>query len=581
MKSFSRNLILFILLGFSLSGYAQKQVISGSLRDEKTSAPIPFANIYNKNNGQGTLSNLDGYFVLRNIKPQDTVVISFIGYEKIVLTSSHSIIDTTLQMIPRHEQLQEITVMADDSYLYEMVARCKKGAKPVSLSAKTYYLLQSSENGRQIESVESYYQGDFLGYNVDKLHLKEGRIALQKIDNRFFLSTESSKAIYLHKLLNNNQYFPTSPFELSKRKLKKNYDLFLESKYLSDDSTKVYVIDFEPKDSLGNFFAGKVWLDSLKNIILKTNLQISDARVHPFLPVGFADSIEQVDLNLTKNYALVNNELRFTSVDFKYDVTYRNQQDARLNVNTNAVLYAYDYDSQFLLPKFEFTDGTYADYRKIQAVPYNDFFWENINEFTMSDLTSKNEQFVKSTSTLRGDDLFNGNRYFQQGFFENPYVFWKKDRVIFKEDYLNEIGNNPAIRSSIPADLYHLEVQIYMDVNELNDSLHYLTQTVFDPFKSYYHLPLDREGHAFINMYFDLAEIYRRELDEELRKQKDPQRMMALYEAKIQQLKLQQQLFLKDTDHGTNRPGMEKWNTYIAVKLQMDNVELFGLYIED
>lgn len=579
-KLSNTSLILALLLALPILGISQKLFISGTLLDQSTSQPIPFANIYNKHNGQGTLSNLDGYFVLGNVKATDTIVLSFIGYEKLILIPSESIIDTTLMMVAKHERLKEVTVMADDSYLYEMVAKCKKNIKPATRTAKTYYLLQSSENGRQIESVESYYNGEFSGYDVNELHLKNGRVALKKINNRFFLSTESSKAIYMHKLLNHNPYFPTSPFELSKRKLKKEYDLFLESKYLSDDSATMYVIEFVPKDSTSNFFHGKMWLDSISSTIFKTNLQIVNATKHPFLPAGFADSIEQVDLNLTKNYEVVNNELRFTSVDFKYDVVYRTLQNTRLSVNTNAVLYAYDYETPFILPQFEFTEGTYGDYRKIQAVPYNDFFWENINEFKMNELTSKNEQFVKSKSTLRGDDLFTENQYFKNGFFETPYMFWKKARVVFREDSINALGNNPAMRSSIPADRYHLEVQIYMDINELNDSLHFTTKTVFDPFKSFYHLPLDQEGIAFINMYFDLAEIKRRELEEELRKQKDMQSMTTIYETKMQQLKMQSQAFLKDTDHGTNRSGMEKWNTYIAVKLQIDNIKLYRLYTE-
>lgn len=581
MASHIQRIIFFTLLALPLFSFAQKLFVSGTLLDQKTSQPIPFANIYNQSNGQGTLSNLDGYFVLGNIKASDTIVISFIGYEKTLLIPSQSIIDTTLLLAQKHEQLREITVVADDSYLYEMVAKCRKAVKPVTRTAKTYYLLQSSEDGRQIEAVESYFNGEFSGYDVNDLHIKNGRVALKKTNNRFFLSTESSKVIYMHKLLNTNQYFPTSPFELSKRKLKKHYELFLESKYLNDDSVMVYVIEFVPKDTEGNFFQGKLWLDSLDNIILKTNLQISNAPVHPFLPVGVADSIERVNLNITKNYEVVNHELRFTSVDFKYDVRYRTLQNTKLSVNTNAVLYAYDYEMPFVLPQFEFTETAYSDYRKIQAAPYNDFFWDNINEFKMNDLTSKNEQFVQNKSTLKGDDLFSGNGYFKKGIFENPYIFWKPNRVIFKEDSLNTLGNNPLSRSTIPADLYHLEAQIYMDINELNDSVHFITKTVFDPFKSYYHLPLDKEGQAFINMYFDLTEIYRRELDEELQKQKDLQSMMAVYETKMQQLKVQQQLFLKDTDHGTNRPGMEKWNTYIAVKLQVDNVRLFELYVKE
>lgn len=571
------GIILYLMIILPMAAFAQKLTFSGTLVDQKSKHPIPYANIYNKSNGQGTLSNLDGDFILGNVQIQDTIVISFIGYKTLMFIAHKSILDTSLYLEQQHELLNEITVMADNSYLYEMVSKSRKAIKPVTQTAKTYYLLQSSEDGRQIESVESYYNGVFTGYDIDQLHLKNGRVALRKINNRFFLSTESSKAIYMHKLMDRHIFFPISPFELSKRKLKKKYDLFLESKYLNDDSSLVYVIDFVPKDSLSDAFYGKMWLDSMNLAVLKTNLISTDAKAHPFLPAGFADSIEQVDLNITKNYELVNQELRFKSVDFNYNVAYRTLQNTKLDVSTSAVLYAYDYEQAFTLPRFQFTEGSYADYRKIQAVPYNHFFWENINEFKMQELTHKNEQFVNNKSTLHGDKLFSENQYFKNGFFENPYIFWKTDRVVFRIDSINKKGYHAA-RSALPADLYNLEVQIYMDINELNDSLHYVTKTVFDPFQSYYYLPLDNEGMAFINMYFDLAEIHRRELDEELETQKTREGITTAYETKMQQWKIQSQTFLKDTDHGTNRMGMEKWNRYIAVKLQIDNAKLFQLY---
>ncbi len=137
MASPTQRLILALFLALPFCSFAQKLFVSGTLLDQKTAQPIPYANIYNQSNGQGTLSNLDGYFVLGNVKASDTIVISFIGYEKTLLIPSQSIIDTTLRLAQKHEQLGEITVVADDSYLYEMVSKCRKAVKPVTRTAKT------------------------------------------------------------------------------------------------------------------------------------------------------------------------------------------------------------------------------------------------------------------------------------------------------------------------------------------------------------------------------------------------------------------------------------------------------------
>ena len=51
----------------------------------------------------------------------------------------------------------------------------------------------------------------------------------------------------------------------------------------------------------------------------------------------------------------------------------------------------------------------------------------------------------------------------------------------------------------------------------------------------------------------------------------------AIYDRIQLQLKTASEQFFKDTQRGTSRVGMEKWNAYIKDKLNIDNIELFGL----
>lgn len=104
-----------------------------------------------------------------------------------------------------------------------------------------------------------------------------------------------------------------------------------------------------------------------------------------------------------------------------------------------------------------------------------------------------------------------------------------------------------------------------------------VTKTIFDPIKSYFRFPLTNNGKAFINMYFDLVEIYRRGLEEKLRKEKSVQRVMSHYDASIRQLEKYNRDFLKETERGTNIKGMLKWNNFIKQEIGIDNLEQFNI----
>ena len=76
-----KRIYLVLLFFFGLySGYAQTKV-SGYVYDE-FDAPIAFANVLFKGSTEGTISNEDGRFYLESDTTWDTLVISFLGYER-------------------------------------------------------------------------------------------------------------------------------------------------------------------------------------------------------------------------------------------------------------------------------------------------------------------------------------------------------------------------------------------------------------------------------------------------------------------------------------------------------------------
>jgi len=100
--------------GFSASGFSQENSIeiSGHVLDTQTNLPIPYATIYNKTNQSGTITNDDGYFKLAQLSVNDTLVFSFVGYEKLQIVVSKPLINYTFSLQPKTEILGEFVITA-------------------------------------------------------------------------------------------------------------------------------------------------------------------------------------------------------------------------------------------------------------------------------------------------------------------------------------------------------------------------------------------------------------------------------------------------------------------------------------
>jgi hypothetical protein len=570
---------LIALLGFCAISYSQSAdiVLSGKIVNAQNKEVVPYANIYNKNSGKGAISNDNGAFNLSGLSNGDTLVISYVGFERQVFIVTVNNANLLLKMKPKAQELGAFVITANNSYLYHLISRCSKNSKSTARKAKTYFSLESTVNGEQVEMVESYYNGTYKNGDVSQLELKQGRIALAPFDRKFFVSTETSKALNMHHLFAENAHFPGALFELNKKRLSKIYDLSLSTKFLNEEGSPIIVIDFVPKENVDENFYGRVWIDSLSAQVLKVNLNVLDAENHPFLPLGNVDSLKQVTLSITKTYQSINNEMTINSVDFNYQVKYVTHQKQYVEVATKAILYAYDYQTQFNLPFFKFTTSMYEDYRKINATPYNQFFWQNINEFGMKDVKESNQKFLKSHSSLMNQNIFIGTEYLKNGIFEQPYVSWSENRIALKSSS-SEPTFYKAQLGSTPSEKYNLSAQIYCDINLLNDSLNVITSTVFDPFDSFYYYEMDANGAAFINMYFDLVEIERQDFLQSIKTKTKRSEVEQAYLFSKQKLEIELKIFLKEVQRGTNEEGMVKWNAFILRNLKIDNLVQFGLF---
>jgi hypothetical protein len=583
-----KNILLLLILLISNLAFCQHDfAVEGRVIDSLTREPVPFARIFNRTTKQGTISSEDGYFRIELSNSIDSVEVRVVGYKTMVTNLNPSF--NTILLEPNAKDLSEIEIsVADDAGLFDLLQKCSK-YRTTHKKAKGYYTLASYLDTAQVELVEGYYNLGLENYDLDEMDLKSGRLALQTFNDRFFTSQSGSNAISQLRTFNKNDFFPQTPLNLKKKEAKTLFRLELLYVYVDENLDSVYVIKYRPKGKSSNNFEGRIWLNINQALVQKITMNCSACEIHPFLPIFPTDSINNVDMRITKTFSISEGLAVFNHVDFSYRVNYVSrpgkEEQRKYAVETKAVLYAYDIDSSFQLPNFNFGQPT-NDYRKINAFPYNSFFWEMNDEFDLNHQNDRNQAFFNHPASMTNVQFFkssNANWKYRNeqekksGYLEHPYVHWSKNRVFLREMIADT--STSKLLSKEKSLLYNLDVQLFMDINLYGDSLNFLTETVFDPYNTYYYLPIDNHTNCFINMYFDLCEIQRRELEKKLFSVSNPtaEKLQDIYNDFLQLAQKEREQFLKEVDRGTIRKAMEKWNAYILLKVGNDNMLLFGV----
>lgn len=568
-------LMLFTAIQTKAQSSEKKRIISATILGKDTEKSLPFTTIYNKRLATGTASNLEGYFVLPNNRLGDTIIISYLGYqdEEIIVTKDFPDI---IYLNPRSSVLDQIVVVADDDYLYDLVSKLRKNKKTKSKHSKTYFFLETEINNTPIEIIESYYNGKYSNLGIDKLNIKKGRIGLKPVQNRYYRSTESSKLFSIHDVFARSNLFPANPLSIKKKDFRNHYELDLKHSFIKDE-TKIFVIDFYPKNEKGKLFSGTIWLDNKNNKLIKISLKINDARIHPFVPIGY-NTIEGIDMNITKVYKEIDGQQFINNIDFAYNVHYKDKTGNLILATTKAFTKAYDYTEKFTLPKFDFSTHYHEDYRNITATQYDSLYWNRTTEFRFYDRLEEVDNFMVENKidnrllfpTTKRDSLLSQLQF--------PYILWDENR--FTMSQVDEEKLTRA-KSSIPfeVDRYNLNVKLYLDMNTVQDTTIYQLCSILDPVDSYYYFTITPTDLVFMNIYFDIMEVQKRKFETELRLIKHIKREQVekLYEVHMNEFGQTIESYITKTKRGKNKRELEKWNQYIIQNLNVDNLKYFKI----
>ena len=106
---------MFICILNSLNLIGQKTLVSGCVLDSFTNEPLPFVNVFFKGTKVGVTTNQEGIFSIETFYATDSIVVSFIGYEKAIFPiQKDRAQQLTVYLNESFTSLQEITIISSD-----------------------------------------------------------------------------------------------------------------------------------------------------------------------------------------------------------------------------------------------------------------------------------------------------------------------------------------------------------------------------------------------------------------------------------------------------------------------------------
>ena len=215
------------------------------------------------------------------------------------------------------------------------------------------------------------------------------------------------------------------------------------------------------------------------------------------------------------------------------------------------------------------------DYKKIVHRPYDDLFWQHNTEVILPSKESQEYKafFDKNGVLLNFNDLYVSDHVL---FKKNSFPWSKKRKISYysmNHDPDSNFKNYDNINKT--ASDFNLSYQLFLDRNTFNDNTYYKSQAIINPNECFYYPEPNEYTTCFINIYFDLVEVARRNMISVLNK-KDWTKLEtdSIFKSTLSNLDIDLKEYLKLVKKGNNVRMLETYINKIKTLLDVDNTYL-------
>ena len=247
-------------------------IVSGKIIDQNTKKPVPFANICVVGRSLGSVSNMNGEFVIKipDYLQNDSLGISCIGYRTFIEPLEKTRNQKTFELQTDYVPIQEVIIRKTEPlYLIKNAIKRIPDNYNMNPSILTSFYRETIEHGSKYlsitESVLQTYKSGYTGHNEnDLIKVLKGRKS-QNLDPRDSLLIKLKAGLNTTLLLD----MIKNPADFLQEDYFRYYDYQLAD-IITDNNRETYVINFRQKETINEpLYYGKIYID-VNNLAIKT-----------------------------------------------------------------------------------------------------------------------------------------------------------------------------------------------------------------------------------------------------------------------------------------------------------------------
>ena len=567
-KAFVRFSVLFIILLFA--GHkilCSQNELTGIVVNNSSIERVKYCVITSYKTGETFLTNPEGVFRIPYTTDEDTLVFFALGFQSLVKPVTELRQDQEVFLIELSaKNLKDRPKIASAelfSYIKDAAKNLRK--KPVN-NSRAYLEYLSSIDNKDFEFSRFYYNVLVQGSKVLDMNIKHGRVSMAP-NQSGLINLVPSKSLIRQAPVQNSKSFPANPLQPSVEKEGENLWDFVEGTHANSDSI-IHIVFTKLKKDDNSLCEGEIWINKVSYDIFHLSLKSNNVGIHPF--VGRPeDSITQVSIETNYHFDNTSHHRgKLLYIDFSYAFDFLSGIASQKNKNriaTEGLVHFYNFDRPFFIPRRNPSE-LYDDYFKAGMVPFDSTFWNLTNGLVLTQRQWDKFARITESGISYNYRLPKKDKAISETLFRQNNVTWNKD------SYLDLDADES--QDSIRADL---SVYIYFDLNTFNDSLVFNTITILDRLSTKFNLEYNKQNLVFQNVYFDLCEIVRLNLDIKLKQLQNIEDMGKAHEVSMKDLISITGKFKKETNLGANIHKLKKWSDLVYDRTGVDNFKTFGL----
>jgi hypothetical protein len=275
------NKFLFLLFLLINSAFAQKYLVTGEVKDNKSGLPLSYASIRIYGTTNGTTTNNDGQFLIKLNVGTYQLIFSYVGYKTDTLLINVPVKQKIrINLQPEAIRLSEVVVNANENPAYriirEAIKRKKENRKGLIDFEYNAYSKTMLKSGGELAAIEEIF---VKGYNKINKWEKEFILSAHKTENQKkenrSMNFKISNSYYIDfskdtlSLLMNKIYLPLADNAFD------YYDYKLLSVTVSKDR-EIYKIKVIPRSKIQPLLKGEITIESGNYALTSADLQTNE-----------------------------------------------------------------------------------------------------------------------------------------------------------------------------------------------------------------------------------------------------------------------------------------------------------------